>query len=172
MVDGGVCRRKKVTADVKGLKRLGIDEVALRKGHKDFVVVLVDLERHVLLDMAPERTNKAIKAVIEKWGTDVLTNIAEVSIDLSGNYRGLVHRLMPNAEIVADRFHVMQQLNQELNQARNAFARIQLSCQTVSALKRPRQRSKRANMLYSSRKQILPTLKRASSMRSRRWSRG
>lgn len=106
-----------------GLKRLGIDEIALRKGHKDFVVVLVDLERHVLLDMAPNRTHEAIKAVIEKWGEDVLANIKEVSIDLSGNYRGLVHRLMPKAEIVADRFHVMKLVNAELNRARNAFAR-------------------------------------------------
>ena len=106
-----------------GLRLLGIDEIALRKGHKDFVVVLVDLERHVLLDMAPNRTHKAIEAVIEKWGKDVLANITEVSIDLSGNYRGLVHRLMPQADIVADRFHVMKLVNAELNRARNAFAR-------------------------------------------------
>ena len=108
---------------MKGLKRLGIDEISLRKGHKDFVVVLVDLERHVLLDMAPNRTHKAIKAVIETWGKDVLANITEVSIDLSGNYRGLVHRLMPKADIVADRFHVMKLVTAELNRARNAFAR-------------------------------------------------
>ena len=30
---------------------------------------------------------------------------------------------MPNADIVADRFHVMKVVNQELNQARNAFKR-------------------------------------------------
>lgn len=45
-------------------------------------------------------------------------------MDLSGNYRGLVHRLMPQAEIVADRFHVMKLVNEELNQARNAFRRL------------------------------------------------
>ena len=108
---------------MKGLKRLGIDEIALRKGHENFVVVLVDLDRHVLLDMAPNRTHKAIKAVIETWGKDVLANITEVSIDLSGNYRGLVHQLMPKADIVADRFHVMKLVTAELNRARNAFAR-------------------------------------------------
>jgi len=108
---------------VKGLRRLGIDEIALRQGHKDFVVVLVDLDSHTLIGMAPSRTQVAIQAVLQAWGSEVLAHIEEVSIDLSGNYRGLVHRLMPQAEVVADRFHVMKVVNEELNQARNAFQR-------------------------------------------------
>lgn len=102
---------------------MGIDEIALRKGHKEFVVVLVDLDSHQLIGMAPSRKHIDIKAVLGQWGTEVLANIEEVSIDLSGNYRGLVHRMMPNADIVADRFHVMKLVNQELNRARNAFIR-------------------------------------------------
>jgi len=102
---------------------LGIDEIALRKGHKDFVVVLSDLDTHRLIGMAPSRTHAAIEGVLNTWGTEVLSNVAEVSLDLSGNYRGLVRRLMPQADIVADRFHVMSLVNQELNQARNAFRR-------------------------------------------------
>jgi len=95
----------------------------LRKGHKEFVVVLVDLERRELLGMAPARTHAAIQSVLLAWGAEVLSHIEEVSIDLSGNYRGLVRRLMPDADIVADRFHVMKLVNTELNQARNAFIR-------------------------------------------------
>ncbi len=53
MVNGGVCGRKKVDIDVSQLRRLGIDEIALRKGHKDFVVVLSDLDTHALIGMAP-----------------------------------------------------------------------------------------------------------------------
>ena len=108
---------------MSGLRRLGIDEIALRKGHKDFVVVFTDLDQHRLIGMAPARTHAAIKPILETWGTEVLSKIEEVSIDLSGNYRGLVRRMMPNADIVADRFHVMKVVNQELNQARNAFKR-------------------------------------------------
>ncbi|MGD1932347.1 MAG: ISL3 family transposase [Leptolyngbyaceae cyanobacterium] len=123
MVDGGVHERKKVAIDVSGLRRLGIDEIALRKGHKDFVVVLIDLDTRTLMGLAPARTHAAIEPVLFEWGAEVLARIEEVSIDLSGNYRGLVHRLMPQAEIVADRFHVMKLVNDELNQARNAFRR-------------------------------------------------
>ena len=108
---------------MSGLRRLGIDEIALRKGHKDFVVVFTDLDQHTLIGLAPARTHAAIKPVLETWGPEVLSKIEEVSIDLSGNYRGLVRRMMPNADIVADRFHVMKIVNQELNQAWNAVKR-------------------------------------------------
>lgn len=65
------------------------------------------------------RQHKDIKEVLKDWGDNLLSQIKEVSIDLSGNYRGLVRRMLPNADIVADRFHVMKLVNEELNRARN-----------------------------------------------------
>lgn len=56
--------------------------------------------------------------MLKRWGESVLNQIVEVSIDLSGNYKSLVHQLMPNAVIVADRFHVMKIVNQDLDMAR------------------------------------------------------
>lgn len=98
----------------------------MRKGHKDFVVVLVDLDQHELIGMVSHRTHEAMGKELERWPDGVLENIGEVSIDLSGNYRGLVKKWMPNAQIVADRFHVMNQVNQELNKARNQILRGEL----------------------------------------------
>lgn len=86
-------------------------------------MVLSDLDSHKLIAMAPARTHAAIEAVLRAWGSEVLCAIEEVSMDLSGSYRSLVHRLMPQAEIVADRFHVMSLVNQELNRTRNALRR-------------------------------------------------
>ena len=59
--------------------------------------------------------------MLEGWGTVVLSQIVEVSIDLSGNYKGLVHKLLPDAEVIADRFHVMKIVNQNLDTARIAL---------------------------------------------------
>jgi transposase len=108
---------------MKDLKRLGMDEIALRKGHKDYVVVFVDLESRTLLDMAPSRKHVEIQKVLDRWGDGVLSQIEEVSIDLNGNYRGIVLKNMPDASIVADRFHVMKLVSTELNSARIAFSR-------------------------------------------------
>lgn len=103
------------------MRRLGIDEIALRKGQGDYIVVLIDLERRVPLGFAPSRRQEDIRKVLEGSGEAVLSQVIEVSIDLSGNYKSLVNKLLPNAEVVADRFQVMKLVNQALNAARQAL---------------------------------------------------
>lgn len=100
-----------------------MDEISLRKGQGDYVVVFVDLDKNELVGLGESRQHKDINKVLQSWGEDVLSQIKEVSIDLSGNYRGLVKKILPNADIVADRFHVMKLVNEELNRARNAEKR-------------------------------------------------
>jgi transposase len=101
-----------------------MDEITLRKGQGDYIVVLVDLDKNELVGLVESRKHKDIKAVLKEWGDKVLSQIKEVSINLSGNYRGLVRRVLPNADIVADRFHVMKLVNAELNRARNAEKKV------------------------------------------------
>lgn len=49
-----------------------------------------------------------------------MEGIEEVSIDLWGAYRSLAEELMPNATVVADRFHVMNIINGELDKKRKS----------------------------------------------------
>ena len=63
----------------------------------------------------PVRTQAEISLVMRGWGTEVLESIEEVSIDLWKGYKNLVTELMPKAQVVADRFHVMAQINKELD---------------------------------------------------------
>ena len=111
--------KKKWKLDLSDLRRLGIDEITLRKGQGDYVVVLVDLDKNELIGLAPSRKHEDIKEVLKSWGDEGLNQIIEVSIDLSGNYKSLVKQCIPNAEIVADRFHVMKLVNEEFNKVRN-----------------------------------------------------
>lgn len=113
--------KKKLRIDLSCLKRLGVDEIALRKGQGDYIVVLVDLDRRVPIGFAESRKQEDVRKVLEGWGEAVLEQIVEVSIDLSGNYKGLVHKLLPNAQVIADRFHVMKLVNQDLDAARKAI---------------------------------------------------
>ena len=116
--------QKKWLLELSGLKRLGIDEIALKKGQGDYVTVLVDLDKKELIDLVRSRQHKDIKEVMKGWDSEVLGRIEEVSIDMSGNYRSLVEKILPNAEIVADRFHVAKLLSDELNRARNQEKRV------------------------------------------------
>jgi transposase len=109
--------KKKLQIDLSCLKRLGIDEITLRKGQEDYIVVFVDLDRRVPIGFAPSRKQEDLRKVLEGWGETVLNQVAEVSIDLSGNYKSLVNKLLPNAEVIADIFHVMKIVNQDLDTA-------------------------------------------------------
>ncbi len=51
-------------------------------------------------------------------GSEILNQIEEVSIELGQPYKSVVEELIPNAQVVADRFHVMSQINKELDDRR------------------------------------------------------
>ena len=100
------------------LKRLGIDEIALVKGKGNYCAVLIDLDTSKLIAILSGRTQEIIKETLIGWGTEVLEQIEEVSIDFCIGYKNLVTELMPEAQVVADRFHVMVQINKELDTQR------------------------------------------------------
>lgn len=100
------------------LKRLGIDEIAVIKGKGNYCAVLIDLEKSKLIGMLAGRKQEEIRKVLLGWGKEVLEQIEEVSIDLWKGYKNVVIDLMPNAQVVADRFHVMAQINKELDAER------------------------------------------------------
>jgi transposase len=80
--------------------------------------VLVGLSTHKLLGLAPERKQSEIEKVMLRWGDKVLSQVEEVSMDMSYNYKSLVNKLCPNASVTVDRFYVTKMIHEELNQAR------------------------------------------------------
>jgi len=107
----------------KALKYLGIDEIAVVKGQGEYYGVLVNLETHQPITLLPSRTQEALREVFSQWGVEVLAGIEGVSIDLWRPYQSLVEEMMPNATVVADRFHVTKLLNEELDNQRKAEKR-------------------------------------------------
>jgi transposase len=104
--------------DVSNLKKSVRDEISLVKGPGKILVVLVNLSTHKLVGLVSSRTQSEIEKVMRQWGEKVLSQIEEVSMDMSGNYKSLVKKLCPNAEVTVDRFHVTKIVQEELNQAR------------------------------------------------------
>ena len=100
------------------ITRLGIDEIAIIKGQGNYYVVLTDLERGIIVGLIENRTESTVTNYLQSWGQEVLSQIKEVSIDLWKPYKKVAEKLMPQAIIVADRFHVMKQVNKELDDQR------------------------------------------------------
>lgn len=97
---------------------IGIDEIAMHKGHKDFVVVITDITNKRVIDILEDRKKVALEAYIAEWSEEFKKGIKFVAIDLWGPYRSVVESLLPNAKVVADRFHVMQNINKALDSCR------------------------------------------------------
>lgn len=98
--------------------RIGIDEFALKKGHKDFATVIVDLDKGHVLDVLNFRTKEELIAYFKAKGTDFCSKIEVFSCDLWDGFLTTAKTVFPNADMVADRFHVFKLLNEVLDKER------------------------------------------------------
>jgi transposase len=105
------------------VRRLGLDEIALHKGHGNYALVVTDLNTGCVLDELPDRTQATIRAYFATWTPEQRAAVREVALDLWAPYHAAVQAALPQARITADRFHVMQQLNSHLTEARREIQR-------------------------------------------------
>lgn len=105
------------------VRRLGVDEISLKKGHQQFMLVLSDLDRHCVIATLEDRQMERLEAWFEALSETEHQAIVEVSMDMWSPYRAAVERHLSQAEIVADRFHVAQNLNRAVTKARRDIQR-------------------------------------------------
>ena len=106
---------KKRYADVR---RLGIDEQSHRKGKKDFVCILTDLDRGIIVDILPDRKKETLLRHFGDLGAPFRAKIAYVCCDQWEAYISVAKECFPNATIVLDRFHTTKMLNDVLDALR------------------------------------------------------
>ena len=88
---------------------LGIDEIALKKGHRNFVVIVtarLSNEHLVVLAVLPDRTKATLLSWLHALPPQVRHQIRTVCTDLWEAYINAVREALPQACIVIDRFHV------------------------------------------------------------------
>lgn len=100
------------------VRKLGIDEVANRKGKGDYICVLTDLERGIELDVLPDRKKKTLIAHFQSLGKDFCEQIEVVACDIWRTYIYVARECFPHAQVVIDRFHVVKALNDVLDKMR------------------------------------------------------
>lgn len=105
------------------VRRLGLDEISLKKGHRQFMLVLSDLDRHWVIATLENRQMERLESWFEGLTEVERQAIVEVSMDMWSPYRSAVERHLPQADIVADRFHVAQNLNRAVTKARREIQR-------------------------------------------------
>ena len=97
------------------VRRLGIDELAHRKGKKAFCCVLTDLDKNQQLDILPDRKKTTLIAHFEALGPDFCAQIESVSCAVFPPYIQVIEHCFPQACLVLDRFHIVKVINNALD---------------------------------------------------------
>lgn len=87
--------------DAEAIHHLGVDDWAWRRG-QNYGTILVDLERHRVVDLLPDRSAKSL----ERWLSHRPT-IRTVNRDRCGTYAEGAANGAPEAVQIADRFHLV-----------------------------------------------------------------
>jgi transposase len=94
---------------IEQLGILGLDEIALKKGHRDFVVLVTARQAEdqlKLLGVLPDRKLETVEKFLLTIPERLRATVREVCIDMYEGYASAVKKALPQARIVADRFHV------------------------------------------------------------------
>ncbi|MCA9644835.1 MAG: ISL3 family transposase, partial [Myxococcales bacterium] len=100
---------------------IGIDEHFFRRDRafRAFVTVIVDMKGKRVFEVAEGKRGADIEAQLTHIpGRE---NVRWIALDLADAYKTFCKRFFPNAQLVADKFHVLRLLNPAINRARKAI---------------------------------------------------
>lgn len=108
----------------KKIRVLGIDEISMHKGHRDFVCVITDIDRKQVIEVLEDRLKDTLIAYFKDLPRSVRGSLQYISIDMwEGYYQAAVEVFGQRVKIVIDRFHVMKNLNAALTKCRREIQR-------------------------------------------------
>jgi len=102
-----------------GLRRIGIDEISYRKGHR-YLTVVVDHDRRRLVWAAPGRDMATVHRFFDALGPEGCAAIQQVSADGGSWISGVVKSRCPQAKLCMDPFHVVQWATDALDEVRRS----------------------------------------------------
>ena len=144
---------------------LGIDEHFFTR-KQGYATTLCDLAHHKIYDVVLGRSERALEPAFQQLPDK--RKVRVVVMDLSETYRSICRKYFPNAQIVADRFHVIRLVNHHFLKLRQSIDPLGRKNRGLLSLMRrhhhkldPFQRLRLQN--YFSR---FPALAAVSSMRS------
>jgi transposase len=111
---------------IPDVKRICVDEVYARKKPKKkgesrnerFFTVITDLETHRVIWVEDSRDKKALDKFFKIIGKEACKQIEVVAIDQHEDYAASVREHCKNATLVWDRFHLMQNFEEAVNDTR------------------------------------------------------
>ena len=106
---------------LKEVKRIAIDEIAVRKGHR-YLTIVLDLDSGRVIHVGQGRSGQALSGFWRRLRSS-RAQIEAVATDMSPAYIEAVKKHLPQAALVFDRFHIMKLFNDRLSELRRELYR-------------------------------------------------
>ena len=112
-------------AGTPGPRAIGIDEIAIRKGH-NYRIVVSDLVRKRPIWFGGDDRSEASMAQFYAWlGREKTSKIKLIVMDMWKPFRNVARDKAPQAAILFDKFHIMRHLGAALDKVRKTeYARL------------------------------------------------
>ena len=107
---------------LEGLRRIGIDEVSYRKGHR-YLTIVVDHDTGNLIWAAPGRDAKTLRRFFRSLRKKGRDSIELVSADAAPWIGSVVREMCPKATLCIDPFHVVAWATKALDTVRRELWR-------------------------------------------------
>ncbi|GER86261.1 ISL3 family transposase [Dictyobacter vulcani] len=104
---------------------LGIDEFAVRKGHR-YATILCNLEQREVMEVCLGRKLDDVVALLNRL--EHPENVQAVSMDMSASFAPAVRKALPQVQIVVDHFHVIGHLMKAFRKVVSSWAHKKEGC--------------------------------------------
>jgi transposase len=98
------------------VRYIGIDEFSIKKGH-EYMSVVTDLRTGRILHAVGGKGKEDIRPFLEKLSRKA-KRLEAVAMDMSSAYFSAFREILPNVDIVFDRYHIVALINQAIEKLR------------------------------------------------------
>jgi transposase len=109
--------------EYESIAALGLDEIALRKGHGNFVVIVTarrSTGRVSVLAVLADRKKETVKQFLQEIPARLKKKIETVCTDMYDGFINAAKEEIPSATVVADRFHVAKEYREGADNLRKS----------------------------------------------------
>jgi len=145
-------------ARLDGVEAIGVDEKrflnATPTARTRFTTQIVDLDRHLVLDVIEGRSRDVLAGWLSERGAEWCGRIRLATLDPAAGYRRALTDRLPNATLVVDHFHCVKLANQAIDDVRRRVQNDTLG-----------HRGRKADPLYRARRVLLTADERLTEER-------
>lgn len=103
-------------APIPSPRNISVDEKSFKRGHK-YLTLIIDVDLKKVIYVSIGRSKKSLDEFFQFIGKERCKAIESIAMDLHADYWASVREHCPKALHVPDKFHIVQRLNQAIDEA-------------------------------------------------------